>query len=124
VLLSCASYILLSTSLSPQVPIPIQPVETGITLYALDATTGATLWSSPLGTVKAIANGVVYVVSSTQTLYPLDAATGYTLWQFPLLCNVSALANGVLYGTSANTLCAVDATTGSMLWNYTIANTT
>ncbi|MGK2929394.1 MAG: PQQ-binding-like beta-propeller repeat protein [Acidimicrobiales bacterium] len=54
------------------------------TTYALDAATGAELWStdlpSPAFNAVSHANGVVYQTSVKGTVYALDAATGADLW--------------------------------------------
>ena len=73
-------------------------------LYALDAATGAKLWtfsffkgypSSPV-----VANGVVYVDSANGRLVALDAATGRKLWFYPAggaVYSSPAVANGMVY---------------------------
>ena len=52
---------------------------------ALNAATGAKLWSyatgGPVGS-PAVANGVVYVGSNDENVYALDAATGAKLWSY------------------------------------------
>ena len=56
----------------------------GSSLYALDATTGATKWSTSMGDYAtaspAVANGVVYTGSFDHQLYAFDAVTGTKLW--------------------------------------------
>src|SRR5207344_2567233 len=53
-------------------------------LYALNASTGAFLWSyttgSFVGSSPAVANGVAYVGSVDGNLYALNASTGAFLW--------------------------------------------
>jgi len=74
------------------------------TLYALDATSGAQLWSAHLihyGNSPAVANGVVYVTSN-QELYALNARTGAKLWVYknnPVsdFLVYPAVSNGMLY---------------------------
>jgi outer membrane protein assembly factor BamB len=77
---------------------------TGGTLHALDAVTGAKLWSSHLrfyAGSPAAANGVVYITSN-QSVYALDGGTGAKLWVYKnkpwedFLLYV-AISNGVLY---------------------------
>ena len=57
-----------------------------IDLYALNASTGAVLWSYPTGgTVDSsptAVNGVVYVGSEGYTVYALNASTGAKLWSY------------------------------------------
>jgi len=55
-------------------------------IYALDALTGAKLWSYATGnsiySSPAVANGVVYVGSLDGNLYALNAVTGKMLWSY------------------------------------------
>ena len=55
-------------------------------VYALNAATGAKLWSYRTGYVvcstPAVANGVVYVGSEDNKVYALNAATGAKLWSY------------------------------------------
>lgn len=55
-------------------------------LYALNASTGGTIWtSSEIGGVRAsvaVANGVVYVTTNTNNVYAFNASTGSILWQY------------------------------------------
>jgi outer membrane protein assembly factor BamB len=58
------------------------------------------LLSSAIFSSPAVANGVVYVVSSDHNVYALNAATEAPLWQQRLGDGVNAsvvVANGVLY---------------------------
>ena len=54
-------------------------------MYALNAATGAKLWSydhrRPCSS-PAVANGVVYVGSIDDNVYALNAATGAKLWSY------------------------------------------
>jgi outer membrane protein assembly factor BamB len=111
------------------------------TVYALKATTGATLWSYTYGTESwcgggeapsppAIANGVVYFQGVDGNLYALKAKNGTLIWSdtpntgqcgFEVTTSPS-LANGVLYinggdnaGFASNTT-AYNAATGDLLW--------
>jgi murein DD-endopeptidase MepM/ murein hydrolase activator NlpD len=95
-------------------------------VYALNATTGAKLWSYPTGlfadSSPAVANGVVYVGSEDNNVYALDASTGAKLWSyatssFPL--SSPAVANGVVYVGSGNIIYALNAITGTKLWSFT-----
>jgi hypothetical protein len=55
-------------------------------LYALDTSTGATLWTYTLGrpaSCAPVANGVVYVAAASE-LNALNAATGTLLWNSEL----------------------------------------
>jgi len=54
-------------------------------VYALDASTGAMLWSystiGPVDSSPAVANGVVYVTDDAN-VYGLNARTGALLWSY------------------------------------------
>ena len=55
-------------------------------IYALNASTGAKLWSyttgNPVDSSPAVANGVVYIGSDDGNVYALNASTGAKLWNF------------------------------------------
>jgi outer membrane protein assembly factor BamB len=108
----------------------------GGSVYALNASTGAGLWSYDTGGVvgfasalvgaAAVANGVVYIGSgyNNNNLYALNASTGALLWSYAASGGVSspAVANGVVYfGSSSGldgNLYALNASTGALLWSY------
>ncbi len=110
------------------------------TVYALNKTTGATLWSYTYGTEPwcgsaeapsppAIAKGVVYFQGVDGNLYALKAKNGALMWVVTPnqgLCDrvtsSPSIANGVVYinggddmGTASNTT-AYNAATGALLW--------
>ena len=62
-------------------------VTKGASLYALNPTNGATLWSAPTAgpifSSPAVAYGMVYVGSTAGNLYAFDATTGAALWNTP-----------------------------------------
>ena len=73
-------------------------------VYALNAATGAKLWSytteNEVYSSPAVANGVVYVGSEDSKVYALNAATGAKLWSYTtgdLVNSSPAVANGVVY---------------------------
>ena len=80
----------------------------GGTVYALNASTGALLWSNGIGNYgvlqssPAVANGVVYV-GTTDTgagVAAMDASTGALLWSYSpygVFQSSPAVANGVVY---------------------------
>ena len=109
------------------------------TEYALNASTGATLWSasigSPVSSSPAVANGVVYVGSGgamliSPYLFALNANTGAVIWSYMTSENVvssPAVVNGVVYTTCGDpftgpTVCALNASTGALLWNLSRPN--
>ncbi len=73
-------------------------------VYALNASTGALLWSyatnAYLYSSPAVANGVVYIGSEDGNVYALNAITGAKLWSYYTntvgWCS-PAVANGVVY---------------------------
>jgi outer membrane protein assembly factor BamB len=102
-------------------------VGSGNNVYALNASTGALLWSYTTGffvvSSPAVANGVVYVGSLDKHFYALNASTGALLWSYAaggLLYPSPAVANGVVYvgGCSVTNLCALNASTGALLWSF------
>ena len=76
-------------------------------VYALNASTGAKLWSYTTGTMRsspAVANGVVYSAADGN-VYALNASTGAKLWSYSTGA-VGFLAHrvdGVVYIASVNT---------------------
>ena len=99
-------------------------------VYALNAHTGAKLWSYATGDTvdssPAVANGVVYVGSQDSNVYALNAHTGAKLWSYttgaPVISSPT-VANGVVYvGSGDFNVYALDASTGTKLWSYTTGN--
>jgi outer membrane protein assembly factor BamB len=75
-------------------------------VYALNASTGALVWSDAtrgmVDSSPAVANGVVYV-GSGRRVYALKASTGAKLWNYTtgdLVDSSPAIANGVVYVAS------------------------
>jgi outer membrane protein assembly factor BamB len=96
-------------------------------LDALNASTGAKLWSDVLGfyyvdSSPAVVNGVVYVGSLDNNVYALNASTGAKLWSYATGGQVEsspAVANGVVYvGSDDDHLYALNASTGAKLWSF------
>ena len=94
-------------------------------VYALNASTGAQLWSFATGSSllasPAVANGVVYVEQyGGSNLYALDASTGAQLWSDNIGSSVSspAVVNGVVYVGGGDNVYALNASTGAELWSY------
>jgi outer membrane protein assembly factor BamB len=89
---------------------------------AVDAATGASLWTKNLDgkdSGHAVLDGVAYV-TSIGAAYAFDAVTGATLWTWdPGPPNIGApvFSNDVIYvHTNDDVLHALDAQTGSELW--------
>ncbi len=95
-------------------------------VHALNASTGAKLWSfATRGEVEsspAVANGVVYVGSDDDNVYALNAGTGAKLWSFAtggILQSSPAVVNGVVYiGSGDDNVYALNASTGAKLWSF------
>src|SRR5262249_53934974 len=94
-------------------------------MYALDATTGATVWVGPTQASffvdsAAVGHRLVFANSIYSTLLAYDAETGAIAWTSNLT-DVRAsptLSNGTLYVASNDgTLTALDAETGTPLWS-------
>jgi len=92
-------------------------------VFAIDASTGAQLWSAPISTHNAasspaVANGVVYI--NGDGLFAFDAKTGAQLWSSSIVNGTSspAVVGGVVY-CSGGVLAAFDAKTGTVLWSET-----
>jgi outer membrane protein assembly factor BamB len=98
------------------------PIDGG-TLMALNAKTGALLWSAASGSSSpAVANGVVYAKAPGGTLSAFNATTGAPIWSTPsggtAIASSPVIANGVVYaGDSNGKLDAFDAKTGTVLWS-------
>jgi len=88
--------------------------------YALDAATGATLWSRQGGGSMAFDSGRLFVYDN-QVVRALDPASGATLWVAQDPRGISLVASGgVLYDSSAYNVGHVYArneTSGALLWS-------
>ena len=77
------------------------------TLYALDAGTGALVWSASVGqgvyfSSPAVANGIVYFGGEGSYLYAFNALTGAVIWRstnhnLDAYGSSPTVANGVVY---------------------------
>jgi hypothetical protein len=96
-------------------------------VYAVNASTGAKLWSFntgvSLGSSPAVTNGVVYF-GGESIVYALNASTGAQIWSTPLANfragnDSPAVANGVVYiGSDDRSVYALNASTGARLWSF------
>jgi outer membrane protein assembly factor BamB len=117
-----------------KVYVTVRNATTGTTLYALDATNGATVWSSSLGggswSAACYENGRVFALIGSGFLRAFDGATGASIWgvQLPGQSSFSApptVHQGVIYTGGAGfggTLYAVNADSGAVLWTAPVAN--
>ena len=104
---------------SPVVANGVVYVNSLVGIYALNAKTGAPVWSNVAGNGSpTVANGVVYLGSNA-----LNASTGNLLWSNTTVADVEgtpALADRVVYVESYTDggVYALDAATGAVLWVY------
>lgn len=110
----------------------------GVGTFALDAKTGAKLWSKPTGvwvteSSPAVVNNVVYAGSEFDGISAFEVATGTVKWKMAeVSCANSSptVANGIVYigsgmfGTNNKKLYALDASTGAKKWDYGIEEST
>jgi outer membrane protein assembly factor BamB len=107
----------------------------GTTLFALNATNGATLWSFALSATRpwsalCYENGRVFAVNNDGLLRAFDGPTGNVLWSVQLPGQFSFTApptvfQGVIYlsgAGSGGTVYAVNADSGAVLWTTPVMN--
>ncbi len=100
-------------------------------VYALNAQTGAKIWSYKTGSYvswssPAVADGVVYVGSFDHNVYALNAQTGAKIWSYTTgdaVWSSPAVSNGVVYvGSTDHKVYALNAQTGAKILSYTTGN--
>lgn len=106
---------------------PITKVSTGL-MYALNASTGVVIWSTPMGaqisnSSPAVAKGMVYIGDGDGLLYAFNTQTGSISWTSLNIGNViasPAVHKGLVYiggnGLSNHKLFALNAQTGAVVW--------
>jgi outer membrane protein assembly factor BamB len=101
------------------------------TLYAMNGTNGAKLWSYPTGapivSSPAVANGLVYFGSTAGSFYALYATTGKLAWAVtgyaPISSSPAVVGNTVFFG-AGDKVVALNATNGGGGWTDTFAGQT
>ena len=102
------------------------PYYTGA-MYALNARTGALLWSNPnvnaIQAAPVVGDGAVYFGSIDGNIYALDANSGNLLWVYATNTgsgtgSAAALVNGILYQGMGDFIFALNASSGTLLWRY------
>jgi len=96
-------------------------------VYALNATTGAYMWSYTTGMLidssPAVSDGKVYVGSGDHKVYALNASTGALIWSYETGGPVDSspvVSNGLVYvGSYDRKVYALNSSTGALVWNYT-----
>lgn len=97
-------------------------------LTALNAETGANLWSAPNGSPitgsPVIVNGLLVAGADDGTVVALDVATGEERWQFSARAAVRAslVATGesIYAGADDGTVFALDPATGALQWEISV----
>jgi outer membrane protein assembly factor BamB len=93
-------------------------------LEALDAATGALVWSAPAvvpNNTPALGNGLLYVGDDLLTIWALDPATGAQVWKKRVFCSCYldsqvVVGDGVVAVGIDTTAQVRDAANGSLLW--------
>ena len=112
------------------------PITQGTSIFALDATNGAVIWSSHLGpsfsswSGLCYENGRVFALNGAGVLRAFDGATGNVVWSVQLpgqfsFSSAPTVREGVIYtggAGSGGTVYAVNANTGAVLWTSSVAN--
>ncbi len=102
------------------------------TVYAVNANSGAVLWTSPVlngrKSAPAVTSDGVYVSYSCPNVYKLDPATGAKIWHYAPGCSGSsgktpALYNGRLYVRDNSSNMIFDNETGTIIGNFSAKNT-
>jgi outer membrane protein assembly factor BamB len=96
-------------------------------VYALDAATGAQVWTFATGdkiwATPVIDNGVVYVGSFDNKLYALSAVDGRELWHFEasgvFIAAPVIAVDTVFVGSLDRNLYSLDKNTGAKKWQFT-----
>ena len=116
------------TRASPAVVDGVVYVGGGFTFSALDAATGAELWTVPLEYAghasPTVVDGLIVVGSQQGWVYALSAATGEIEWRVPtegIVFGAAAISDrSVVYGTDEGILYNVDAVDGSLNWRINL----
>jgi len=103
----------------------------GGTVYAVNASSGAVLWTRPVAngdkSSPAVTADGVYVSYTCPNVYKLNPTTGSLIWQFSTGCSggggkTPALYNGRLYVRDFSDV-ILDSQTGTVVGNYNAKNT-
>lgn len=123
---------------------PRKPEEGGSEFLAVDASTGATLWSQPWGSIQGTCRSSPLIVDNVVAGFTaegtpvkpvaraFDAATGQPLWSHELPSDLKTVAGGaclldgtmffscgLTWGKGAGSTIAVEPATGRVLWTST-----
>jgi outer membrane protein assembly factor BamB/Zn-dependent protease len=98
------------------------------TVYALNASTGLTIWTFSTGTkiftTPTVTNGLVYVGDADGWIYyALNAQDGSLVWSFRTgggtFSSVTVSNNIAYIGSTDGNMYALNANTGASIWNFT-----
>lgn len=91
--------------------------------YALNASTGALIWKTPVASswAPAVVGNTVYV--SADQVYALNASTGALIWKTPISASALAVVGNVVY-VSSGQVYALNAGTGALIWQYPVVSVT
>jgi outer membrane protein assembly factor BamB len=107
------------------------PAGNGTNLFALNATNGALLWSSPLGgnswwSGSCYENGRVFAMNGSGLLRAFDGATGSLIWSAVLATSIwdapPTAFQGVIYVSGGLRVVALNANTGAVIWTKSVVN--
>jgi outer membrane protein assembly factor BamB len=101
-------------------------------LYALNAKTGAKIWSyqtearagywSGVDSSPSVVNDIVYFGARNGIVYALNAGSGEKIWEYATgnaVWSSPCVANGVVYiGSTDDNVYALNAASGAKIWNY------
>jgi outer membrane protein assembly factor BamB len=92
-------------------------------LYALNALTGAVMWTLPtrgsIASSPAVVGGVVYAGSGDGRVFALNAGTGAVIWAAAVGVDVGSspvVVDGVVYVGGFGKVLALNAATGAVIW--------
>lgn len=103
----------------------------GSSIYALNAASGATLWSYALEgsyywSALCYENGRVFALNGSGMLRAFDPASGVVIWSRQLpgysFSSAPTVYQGLIYTSGNGVLYAVNADTGAVVWNSPVIN--
>ncbi|MFZ6028793.1 MAG: PQQ-binding-like beta-propeller repeat protein [Chloroflexota bacterium] len=129
-------YLQWAYSFGERVEVEVQPVVAGNVIYvgvmngdmhAINATTGAKIWTTrpggPIAHTAAVSGGRVIFGSLDGYVYALNSSNGSLAWKFktngPVMSAPAVVDGRVLIGSNDGNLYAIHATTGAQAWKVT-----
>lgn len=102
----------------------------GVSLQALNATSGLILWTFPtqdwvVSSPLLLPGGTLYVGSNDGSVYAVSAASGQQVWSYttggPVGGSVAVSEGVAVFGSSDQNVYGVDAANGTLLWKFATA---